>query len=195
MPRSRPLSDAEQFTPCVDPATRDRLKKEALCAATAASVKMFGQPAIFPKIIDRPAWNASKAGHYRTKTHVVELNLKILCDEEQYKDTLYHELAHAVHQDGLKRAFARGKMYAMADLRSHSAMWQRILLAMGRAPKRCHDIDLNKYMPEKYAGATCVCGYKHSMTRTRLKKVAAAGRRFTCRCGRPLEPAAFKEVG
>ncbi|WP_234698877.1 SprT family zinc-dependent metalloprotease [Poriferisphaera corsica] len=94
-------------------------------------------------------------------------------DEEAVRDTLLHEIAHAIA--GAKAG--------------HGEKWKRVCIEIGARPERC---DRSASMPKGKWMASCAgCGHEHTRHRRPLK-----GRTYYCReCGARAGELVFRRDG
>jgi predicted SprT family Zn-dependent metalloprotease len=80
---------------------------------------------------------------------------------EQVKDTILHEIAHALAGPGV----------------GHGQKWKDICVQIGAKPERCYDSDDTNTPEMKYYAVCGACGRKHEKARLKLKHV-----RRSCLC-------------
>jgi predicted SprT family Zn-dependent metalloprotease len=98
---------------------------------------------------------------YRSKTIGLSRKLVLLNDKEKVKDTILHEIAHAI------AGFESG----------HGEIWKHVCIQIGAKPERCYDTDDTNVVELKYYAKCGVCGKEHQKARLKLKNV-----RRSCRC-------------
>jgi predicted SprT family Zn-dependent metalloprotease len=87
---------------------------------------------------------------------LVEIN-----DEDKVKDTILHEIAHAIAGYGA----------------GHGQKWKDICVEIGAKPERCYDTNDTNTPELKYYAVCGGCGKKHEKSRLKLKNV-----RRSCMC-------------
>lgn len=87
--------------------------------------------------------------------HLVEVN-----DEERVKDTILHEIAHA-----------------LTPGQGHNWVWKRKCVEVGCKPERCYTSEDTTLVELKYKAICGSCGKKHQRARKPRE-----GRRFSCIC-------------
>jgi predicted SprT family Zn-dependent metalloprotease len=94
---------------------------------------------------------------YRSKVITLSRHLTFLNGEDQVRDTILHEIAHA---------------FAPHD--GHGAQWKQKCLEIGANPKRCYDDDEVVSPPRRLAPYQIGCGVcnwwadRHRLTRRKL---------------------------
>lgn len=94
---------------------------------------------------------------------VIGLSAKLvkLNDEERVKDTILHEIAHAI------AGYRAG----------HGIEWKKVCVRIGAKPERCYTNEDTNTPELKYQAVCNACGKKHQKSRLRLKHV-----RRSCAC-------------
>jgi len=110
----------------------------------------------------------------------VSINLHLNKDEEEYRDTLLHELAHSMCYIKYK-----GNV-------GHGPEWKHIMVLMGQEPKRCHNISLADAYPDKYRHYTCECTRTYEFSKRKLNKMRR-GNVYRCICEREIKPLTGEE--
>lgn len=96
-------------------------------------------------------------------------------EEEQMRQTVYHECAHIV--DYHKGTYVKGK--------PHGPSWKRIMIRAGVPPKRCHNVEVTKRRKSKKYPAKCGC--KTHMVGKKRRDTMLRGGRYRCKlCGQGL---------
>lgn len=104
----------------------------------------------------------------------VTINLHLNKDEEEYRDTLLHELAHALCD------------ILYTEPVGHSQRWKNVMVAMGQPPERCHTMSLAEAYPDKYREHKCSCGTTFEFSKRKLNKMRR-GAIFRCdKCNSPV---------
>jgi predicted SprT family Zn-dependent metalloprotease len=98
---------------------------------------------------------------YRSKIIGLSAKLVTLNDEERVKDTILHEIAHAI------AGFKAG----------HGIEWKRACIRIGAKPERCYSTDDTTTPDLKYYAKCGACGTVHQKARLRLREV-----RRSCMC-------------
>jgi len=97
---------------------------------------------------------------YYNKTIGLSRNLVLLNDEEKVKDTILHEIAHAI----------------VGKKEGHGQVWKDVCVQIGAKPERCYDNKVNT-PTLKYSAVCKACGTKHEKSRLKYKNV-----RRSCKC-------------
>lgn len=99
---------------------------------------------------------------YRKKVIGLSKNLVSLNDEERVKDTILHEIAHAIagHQAG------------------HGWMWKNVCVRIGAKPERCYTTKDTAVPQMKYYAICGACGKEHQRQRALRKTI----KRVSCLC-------------
>jgi predicted SprT family Zn-dependent metalloprotease len=98
---------------------------------------------------------------FRRKSIGMSTKLTTLNNEEQVKDTILHEIAHAIAGVGA----------------GHGIEWKRVCLQIGAKPERCYDTDETNVVELKYYAVCGSCGKKHEKARLVHKEA-----RRSCKC-------------
>jgi predicted SprT family Zn-dependent metalloprotease len=98
---------------------------------------------------------------YRSKTIGLSAKLTTLNNEEKVKDTILHEIAHAI------AGFSAG----------HGIEWKRVCIQIGAKPERCYDSTDTNMPTMKYQAVCGGCGRVHQKARIKHKEV-----RRSCKC-------------
>lgn len=98
---------------------------------------------------------------YRSKTIGLSKNLVSLNTVEKTKDTILHEIAHAIagHKAG------------------HGWEWKQVCIRIGAKPERCYSSSDTNTPKLKYYAVCGGCGMEHQ----RSKKISD-GRKISCKC-------------
>ena len=102
---------------------------------------------------------------HSTKTIGLSLPLTKLNDEAQVKDTILHEIAHAL----------------VGPNHGHNNVWKRKCIEIGAKPQRCYSSATVKQPKMNYVAVCEGCGITHK----RIKRVRV-GVRYSCKCQRHL---------
>lgn len=103
---------------------------------------------------------------YRSKTIGLSKNLVSLNTAEKTKDTILHEIAHAIA--GYKAG--------------HGWEWKQVCIRIGAKPERCYSDDTNT--PKlKYYAKCGACGKEHQRAKAFRKTV----KRVSCNCQRGID--------
>ena len=105
----------------------------------------------------------------RTKevTRKVTLNVRLLRDNpEHILTTFVHELCHVFVFDNHGRH---------AD--AHGVQWQRMMMACGYSPERCHDLDVSKYRTNRHP---VECGCENNSVGATVAKRMSLGMSYSC---------------
>ena len=95
--------------------------------------------------------------NYRTRTITLSKKLMPLCSDAQIRDTVLHEVAHAL----------------VGPTHGHGPAWQAMALRIGARPQRCTPKDFPR-VPGTWVG-TCPAGHTHERFR-KPKNVLACKR-------------------
>lgn len=98
---------------------------------------------------------------YRSRTIGISKYLAVLNDEAQVKDTILHEIAHALVGPG----------------HGHDAVWKRKCIEIGAKPERCYSSTEVTTPKLRYYAICGGCGLEHQ----RAKRVNPIQRR-ACKC-------------
>lgn len=91
------------------------------------------------------------AGTACDRTYTINLNLIIMVDNpDSVEDTVAHEFAHLV--DGIANPHTRETQivrnrrggYSRSKRDVHGSTWKNIMRLFGKAPERCHDLDVSR---------------------------------------------------
>jgi predicted SprT family Zn-dependent metalloprotease len=98
---------------------------------------------------------------YYNKTIGLSKKLVELNDEEQVKDTILHEIAHAI--------VGRGN--------GHGQKWKEVCIRIGAKPERCYSSEDTSTPELKYYAKCGACGTEHQKARLKYKNA-----RRSCKC-------------
>lgn len=98
---------------------------------------------------------------YRTKCIGLSSKLTLLNDREKVKDTILHEISHAIA--GYKAG--------------HGIDWKIVCERIGAKPERCYSSEDTNVVELKYYAVCGGCGKEHQKARMKLKNVRRA-----CKC-------------
>jgi len=86
-------------------------------------------------------------GQCNLNDHTISLSLELTVSnsEEEVKNTILHEIAHALAGRG----------------HNHDNYWKSICISIGAKPERCFDDTEKSNLPGREYEAHCSCGYKH----------------------------------
>lgn len=100
--------------------------------------------------------------NYRKRTIGLSKNLVSLNDVEQVKDTILHEIAHAI----------------AGNQAGHGWEWKRECVRIGARPERCYTTENTTVPQMKYYAVCKACGKEHQRQKA-LKKTI---KRISCNC-------------
>jgi predicted SprT family Zn-dependent metalloprotease len=98
---------------------------------------------------------------YYNKTIGLSKKLVEINDEDKVKDTILHEIAHAI--------VGRGN--------GHGQKWKDVCVQIGAKPERCYDTKDTNIPTLKYSAVCKACGTKHEKARLKYKNA-----RRSCKC-------------
>lgn len=118
------------------------------------------------------------AGKARPQKQQISLNYRLLKDKpEELRITYGHELAHLIAAERLGPGVG------------HDRRWKRIMLELGLAPERCHDMDVSAFQRAKQPRIDYECdncGQQYKLTTYKHNKLQR-GANYHCRkCGPKL---------
>lgn len=99
---------------------------------------------------------------YRPQTISISRHLAALNDEAKVKDTILHEIAHALVGPG----------------HGHNHVWKRKCIEIGAKPERCYSSDEVETPKLRYYAICEGCGVEHQ----RVKRVDPTAGRRACKC-------------
>jgi predicted SprT family Zn-dependent metalloprotease len=101
------------------------------------------------------------ACNHTHKTISLSKSLVLLNDVDKVKDTILHEIAHAIAGYGA----------------GHGQKWKDICIEIGAKPERCYDTKDTNTPTLKYSAVCGACGMKHEKARLKYKNA-----RRSCKC-------------
>lgn len=112
-------------------------------------------------------------GWAQQKDYLINLNVPLMKQygEEFIRELVPHEIAHIVayHVFPNENFIRRG---GRNKRNHHGEHWQRVMIAFGRDPKRCHQFDTSKVSPrtEYVISCTC-CGREYRLSRIKPPRI------------------------
>lgn len=188
----RPLGDVG--TDCVKEAERSAIQQKVFERAAAAMGKLPGGNQLkLPKLVEDWSWPRPVMGMAYTEINEIRLNMRLLCPPDEYEQTLAHEVAHQAQAQWIRWTKDHDEhRYGRRREGPHGDVWKAIMQHMGYRAEVKGRADMSSAYPEKYAGMSCACGRKHSLSRRKLKNVAGRGGWLVCTCGKRVEASEFK---
>jgi len=121
-------------------------------------------------------------GKYATSSHTVMVNMVLFAENvnEYLTSTIPHEVAHAFqrHIYGNYNSFKR--------VMPHGNEWKRIMIALGKNPKRCHNYDTSNATARTVSrdySYSCNCNTPHNLTSIRHHRMQSNKAVYRCvRC-------------
>ncbi len=120
-------------------------------------------------------------GKYSTNRHTVMINMVLFSENvKDYLDnTIPHEVAHAFQRHIYGQyTYGNGKR-----VMPHGNEWKRIMLALGKSPKRCHNYDTSNAAQRTVSrDYVYVCNCRsHNLTAIRHKRIVESQAQYRCK--------------
>ena len=114
------------------------------------------------------------AGKAYYKENRISLNRTLMLENDNFiQQTLPHELAHLI-------------CYQTGGHFGHGGHWQLCMIALGRAPKRCHNYDVRNTLVGGAFVYECDCEREHVISKIKHNRILK-GREYFCKfCRQPI---------
>jgi len=164
--------------------TASELKSKAIESIkhyTDLGNKVFNTNMTYPKADF--SLRGTVGGKYATSRHTVIVNMILFAEnvDKYLNQTIPHEVAHAFQRHIYGHYKQSG--YSVKRIMPHGNEWKRIMLSMGKDPKRCHNYDTSNSTARTVSrdySYSCNCNTPHNLTVTRHRRMQSNKAVYRC---------------